>query len=163
MRRVREYREGDIEIAAMGRDDRDYGSKPRKFGRIDPFCLFAVIPMAAVGVALVFSDVPWLAPILLVIAAGIVVLDSWLHRPGRLIDPRVAKDAVRRSKEAQERRGGSEVRRGSRSYDTGAQSQVRNRARTSQGGSRQQPRQQQPRQRQSAGYREPQRDTRSRY
>lgn len=147
----------------MGRADRESGSKPRRFGRIDPFCLFAVIPMAAVGVALVFSDVAWLAPVLLVIAGLIVLLDSWLHRPGRLIDPRVAKEALRRSKEAEERRGGSEVRRGSRSYDTGAQSQVRNRSRTTQGGSRQQPRQQQARQRQNAGYREPQRGSRTRY
>ena len=152
----------------MGRDDREYGSKPRRFGRIDPFCLFAVVPMVAVGVALVFSDVQFLAPIMLLLAGAVVVLDSWLHRPGRLIDPRVAKQALRRAKEAEE--GGSGVRRGARSYDTGSQSQVRNRARSTQGGSRQQPsrqqqqpRQQQPRQRQSAGYRnEPQRG-RSRY
>lgn len=146
----------------MDRDDREYGSKPRRFGRIDPFCLFAVVPMVAVGVALVFSDVQFLAPIMLLLAGAVVVLDSWLHRPGRLIDPRVAKQALRRAKEAEE--GGSGVRRGARSYDTGSQSQVRNRTRSTQGGSRQQPsRQQQPRQRQSAGYRnEPERG-RSRY
>ena len=141
----------------MDRDDREYGSKPRKFGRIDPFCLFAVIPMAAVGVALIFSDVPILAPIMLVLAGGVVVLDSWLHRPGRLIDPRAAKQALRRSKEL-DGDGGSEVRRGARGYDTGAQSQVRSRNRSTQGGGgRQQPN----RQRQGAA-REPQRG-RSRY
>ena len=146
----------------MGRDDREYGSKPRKFGRIDPFCLFAVIPLAAVGVALIFSDVPILAPILIVLAGLIVLLDSWLHRPGRLIDPRVAKQALRRSKELEEGRSGrSDVRRGSRSSDTGAQSQVRSRTRSTPGASGRQPRQQQPRQREGA-YREPQRG-RSRY
>jgi hypothetical protein len=142
----------------MGRDEREYGSKPRKFGRIDPFCLFAAIPMGAVGIALIFSDVPILAPILIVFAGLIVLLDSWLHRPGRLIDPRAAKQALRRSKEFEEG-GGSGVRRGSR-YDTGSQSQVRSRNRSTQGGGggRQQ---QQSRQRQGA-YREPQRG-RSRY
>jgi hypothetical protein len=141
----------------MGRDDRDYESKPRNFGRIDPFCLFAVIPLAAVGIALIFSDVPVLAPVLIVLAGLIVLLDSWLHRPGRLIDPRTAKQALRRSKEIEE--GGSarsDVRRGSR--DTGPQSQARSRTRSTQGSGG---RQQQQRQRQGA-YREPQRG-RSRY
>jgi hypothetical protein len=158
---VREYREGDIEIAANGRDDREYGSKRRNFGRIDPFCLFAVVPMVAVGVALVFSDVPVLAPVMILLAGLVVLLDSWLHRPGRLIDPRVAKDALRRSRQAEG--GGSEVRRGSR-YDTGSQSQVRSRSRSTQGGgARQQQSRQQPRQRQATAYRnEPQRG-RSRY
>lgn len=147
----------------MGRDDRDYGSKPRRFGRIDPFCLFAVIPLGAVGIALIFSDVPYLAPILIVLAALVVLLDSWLHRPGRLIDPRAAKQALRRSKELEEGGSGrSDVRRRSRSYDTGAQSQARSRTRSTPGASGRQPnRQQQPRQRQGA-YREPQRG-RSRY
>jgi hypothetical protein len=144
----------------MGRDDREYGSKRRNFGRIDPFCLFAAVPLAVVGIALVFSDVPWLAPILLLLAALVVLLDSWLHRPGRLIDPRVAKDALRRAKDAEN--VGSEVRRGSRSYDTGAQSQVRSRTRSSTNGARQPNRQ--PRQRPATAYREPQRGGgRSRY
>lgn len=143
----------------MGRDDREYGSKPRKFGRIDPFCLFAVVPMVAVGVALIFSDVPILAPIMFLLAGLVVLLDSWLHRPGRLIDPRIAKQALRRSKELEEGGSGrSDVRRGSRSHDTGAQSQVRSRTRSTPGASG---RPQQPRQRQDA-YREPQRG-RSRY
>ena len=145
----------------MGRDDRDYGSKPRKFGRIDPFCLFAVIPLGAVGIALIFSDVPLLAPVLIVLAGLVVLLDSWLHRPGRLIDPRVAKQALRRSKELEEGGAGrSDVRRGSR-HDTGAQSQVRSRARNTPGafGRQEQPRQRQERQ---GAYREPQRG-RSRY
>ena len=142
----------------MGRDDREYGSKRRNFGRIDPFCLFAAVPLAVVGVALVFSDVPWLAPILLLFAALVVLLDSWLHRPGRLIDPRAARAALRRAKESEGDR--SDVRRGSRSYDTGAQSQVRSRTRST---SAPQPnRQQQPRQRPATAYREPQRG-RSRY
>jgi hypothetical protein len=144
----------------MGRDDREYGSKRRNFGRIDPFCLFAAVPLAVVGVSLVFSDVPWLAPILLLFAALVVLLDSWLHRPGRLIDPRAAKAALRRAKEAEGDR--SDVRRGSRSYDTGAQSQVRSRTRSTTNGARQPNRQQQPRQRQATPYREPQRG-RSRY
>jgi hypothetical protein len=144
----------------MGRDDRDYESKPRRFGRIDPFCLFAVIPLGAVGIALIFSDVPILAPVLIVLAGLIVLLDSWLHRPGRLIDPRTAKQALRRSKELEEGGSGrSDIRRGGSRYDTGAQSQVR---RSTPGASGRQPnRQQQPRQRQGA-YREPQRG-RSRY
>jgi hypothetical protein len=160
---VREYWEGDIEIAAMGRDDREYESKRRKFGRIDPFCLFAVVPMVAVGVALVFSDVPILAPVMFLLAGLVVLLDSWLHRPGRLIDPRAAKQALRRAKEA-EKDGGSEVRRVSNSYDTDAQGRPRNRpapgGRANQGGDgRQQPN----RQRQPASYRnEPERG-RSRY
>ena len=144
----------------MGRDDREYGSKRRNFGRIDPFCLFAAVPLAVVGIALVFSDVPWLAPILLLLAALVVLLDSWLHRPGRLIDPRAAKAALRRTKEAEA--DGSEVRRGSRSYDTGAQSQVRSRTRSTTNGARQPNRQQQPRQRPATASREPQRG-RSRY
>jgi hypothetical protein len=115
----------------MGRDDRESGSKRRNFGPIDPFCLFAVIPLTAVGLALVFSDVAILAPVLLLIAALIVVFDSWLHRPGRLIDPKAAKAALRQDKEG--RRGGSsEVRRTSRSQ-AGSQSAAR-----SQGGARSQ-------------------------
>ena len=147
----------------MGRDDREYGTKRRNFGRIDPFCLFAVVPMVAVGVALVFSDVQFLAPIMILLAGLVVLLDSWLHRPGRLIDPRAAKAALRRDKDA-ERDGGSAVRRVPNSYDTGSQSRARNRpapgGRSNQGGDgRQQPN----RQRQPASYRdEPQRG-RSRY
>jgi hypothetical protein len=59
------------------------------------------------------------------------VLDSWLHRPGRLIDPSAAKAALRKDKENREG-GSSQVRRPSRPQ-TGSQSSVR-----SQGGARSQ-------------------------
>ncbi|HEX3783813.1 MAG TPA: hypothetical protein VHX38_29465 [Pseudonocardiaceae bacterium] len=125
--------------------------------------------MAVVGVALVFSDVAFLAPVLLLLAILVVVLDSWLHRPGRLIDPKAANAALRRDKEGREG-GGSEVRRPSR--QTGAQSAVRSSTGSrgqsgrprqqggqyTQSGSRQQPRARQ----QAPDYRERERG-RSRY
>jgi hypothetical protein len=56
-------------------------SRP-KFGKIDPFCLLAVLPMLLVaGILAVLVGVP--VGLGVVLFAGlIVVFDSWANRPG---------------------------------------------------------------------------------
>ncbi|MDX3191760.1 hypothetical protein PV458_25400 [Streptomyces sp. MN03-5084-2B] len=56
-------------------------SRP-KFGKIDPFCLLAVLPMLLVaGILAVLVGVPVGLGVVL-LAGLIVVFDSWANRPG---------------------------------------------------------------------------------
>lgn len=54
------------------------------FGRIDLFCLFAVVPLLLAAVILIVGGLMPVALILIFLALAILVLDSWIHRP----DPR---------------------------------------------------------------------------
>ncbi len=63
-----------------------YGSstddqKQQYFGRVDPFCLFAVVPIVIVAVIFFASDIAVLGVTLLVLAGLIVLFDSWANRP----------------------------------------------------------------------------------
>jgi hypothetical protein len=62
------------------------GQKQRHFGRVDPFCLFAVIPLVIVAGVLFWSGIAILGAPLIVLALLIVVVDSWANRPVRTAD-----------------------------------------------------------------------------
>jgi hypothetical protein len=52
------------------------------FGKVDPYCLFAVLPMLFVaGIVVAMVSVP--AGLVVAVFAGLVVVfDSWANRPG---------------------------------------------------------------------------------
>jgi Na+/melibiose symporter-like transporter len=64
-----------------------YGSsserKQQYFGRVDPFCAFAVVPLLIVAGLFFWSEIPLLGTVLVVLSILIVVIDSWANRPAR--------------------------------------------------------------------------------
>jgi hypothetical protein len=57
------------------------GQKQQHFGRVDPFCLFAVVPMLIVAGLFIWSGIALLGIPLIVLALLVVVVDSWANRP----------------------------------------------------------------------------------
>lgn len=75
----------------MGEIAGQYGDSPEKqqyFGRVDPFCLFAVVPMLLVAGLFVWADVAIAGVILVILALLIVLIDSWANRPAKKNAPR---------------------------------------------------------------------------
>jgi hypothetical protein len=72
----------------MARDGIGSEYSGRKFGRVDPFCWIAVIPMllVAVGVAVLGGVGP--ALIIAVVAVILVILDSYINRNSHRGSPR---------------------------------------------------------------------------
>jgi hypothetical protein len=62
------------------------------FGRVDPFCMFAVIPLLIVAAAFVWADIIIVTVALVVLSLLIVVVDSWANRPIRKSTPRDRDD-----------------------------------------------------------------------
>lgn len=71
-----------------GRSGNSPGQKPQYFGRVDPFCLFAVVPMLIIAVLFVWADVAIAGVVLIILAILIVVVDSWANRPAKKSAPR---------------------------------------------------------------------------
>ncbi len=59
------------------------GQKQQYFGKIDPFCLFAVVPMVIVAALSFWGDVAILGVVLIILAILVVVFDSWANRPAK--------------------------------------------------------------------------------
>ncbi|MFI7672360.1 hypothetical protein [Actinophytocola sp. NPDC049390] len=78
--RIRTGRKGGRTIAAQYGSSTG-GQKRQYFGRVDPFCLFAVVPILVIAGLFFWSDIAFLGVILVVIAILIVVFDSWANRP----------------------------------------------------------------------------------
>jgi hypothetical protein len=57
------------------------GQKQQYFGRVDPFVMFAVIPLVLIAVLFIWSDIAILGVVLIVLALLIVGGDSWANRP----------------------------------------------------------------------------------
>jgi hypothetical protein len=57
------------------------GPKPQPFGRIDPFVLFAVLPMLIIAAISFWGGIAVLGIVLVLLAILIVVGDSWANRP----------------------------------------------------------------------------------
>jgi len=57
------------------------GQKQQHFGRIDPFVLFAVLPMLTIAVISFWGGIAVIGLILVFLVALIVVGDSWANRP----------------------------------------------------------------------------------
>ncbi|MEU4445566.1 hypothetical protein AB0K14_25425 [Actinosynnema sp. NPDC050801] len=53
----------------------------RHFGRVDPFCLFMVLPLVLIAGILVWGGLAWVGVAVIVCAAIVVLIDSWTNRP----------------------------------------------------------------------------------
>ena len=61
------------------------------FGRIDPFCAFAVVPMLIVAGVFIVSGIAVVGVGVIVLALLVVVFDSWTNRPVKS-EPRYRDD-----------------------------------------------------------------------
>ncbi len=68
------------------------GQKQQAFGRVDPFCLFAVLPILIIAGLVLWGGIIILGVALILIAAVIVLVDSWANRPSRKRAPRPRED-----------------------------------------------------------------------
>jgi hypothetical protein len=57
------------------------GQKQQMFGRVDPFCAFAVLPLLIVAGVFIVSGIAVVGAGTIVLALLIVVFDSWTNRP----------------------------------------------------------------------------------
>jgi hypothetical protein len=64
-----------------GQYGRSSGQKQQLFGRVDPFCMFAVLPMLLVAGLFIWGGIAIAGVGLIVMAALIVLIDSWANRP----------------------------------------------------------------------------------
>lgn len=53
------------------------------FGRIDPFVLFAVLPLLVIAALFILGGIAILGVVLILLAGLVVAGDSWANRPGR--------------------------------------------------------------------------------
>lgn len=68
------------------------GPKQQMFGRVDPFCLFAVLPMLIVAVLFIWGGIAIVGVALIVLAILVVLFDSWANRPIKKSAPRTRED-----------------------------------------------------------------------
>ncbi|OLF18538.1 hypothetical protein [Actinophytocola xanthii] len=66
--------------------------KQQHFGRVDPFCAFAVVPLLIVAGLFFWSEIALLGVVLIVLSILIVVIDSWANRPARTSDSSSRRD-----------------------------------------------------------------------
>lgn len=119
---------------------REGQSRP-KFGRIDPFCLMAVLPILLVA-GIIGSLVNLMLGLGCAVFAGLIILfDSWANRPGAAPPPPPPERPVRAARPAPAR---APARRP-------GPPQGRQQAPRQQGARQQAPRQQPPRARQAPG------------
>ncbi|HEY7597800.1 MAG TPA: hypothetical protein VH969_31970 [Actinophytocola sp.] len=64
------------------------GQKQQMFGRPDPFCLFAVLPMLIIAGLVFWGGIVILGVVLILLTALIVAVDSWINRPSGTPAPR---------------------------------------------------------------------------
>jgi hypothetical protein len=57
------------------------GQKQQMFGRVDPFCMFAVVPMLILAGLFMVGGIAVLGVVMIVLAILVVVVDSWTNRP----------------------------------------------------------------------------------
>ncbi|MBB5802270.1 hypothetical protein F4560_002038 [Saccharothrix ecbatanensis] len=53
----------------------------RHFGRVDPFCLFMVLPLVLIAGILIVGGLALVGVVVIVIAAIVILIDSWTNRP----------------------------------------------------------------------------------
>jgi hypothetical protein len=51
------------------------------FGRVDPFCMFAVVPMLIVAGLFIWGGIAIVGVVLIILAILVVLFDSWANRP----------------------------------------------------------------------------------
>jgi hypothetical protein len=57
------------------------GQKQQYFGRVDPFVMFAVVPIVMMAILFIWSDIAILGVVLIILALMVVAIDSWANRP----------------------------------------------------------------------------------
>jgi hypothetical protein len=53
----------------------------RHFGRVDPFCLFIVLPLVLIAGVMVWGGLAWVGIVVIAFAGIVVLIDSWMNRP----------------------------------------------------------------------------------
>ena len=59
------------------------GQTQQYFGKVDPFVMFAVVPLVLIAVLFIWSDIAILGVVLIILALLIVGVDSWANRPAK--------------------------------------------------------------------------------
>lgn len=77
-----------VERTIAGQYGSSPGRKQQYFGRVDPFCLFAVLPMLVIAALLIWGGIAILGVVLILLAILVVVGDAWANRPRRKPAPR---------------------------------------------------------------------------
>jgi hypothetical protein len=62
------------------------------FGRVDPFCMFAVVPLLGMAVFFIWGGIAIVGVILIFLALIVVAVDSWANRPVKKPEPRYRDD-----------------------------------------------------------------------
>jgi hypothetical protein len=62
------------------------------FGRIDPFCMFAVVPMLVIAGLFFWGGIGVVGVVLIILALLVVLFDSWANRPAKKTPPRGRED-----------------------------------------------------------------------
>jgi hypothetical protein len=57
------------------------GQKQQAFGRVDPFCLVAVLPMLIIAGLFIWGGIAILGVVVLLLSLLVVLIDSWTNRP----------------------------------------------------------------------------------
>ncbi|HEX6353302.1 hypothetical protein [Actinophytocola sp.] len=70
-----------------GQYGRSSGQKQQAFGRVDPFCMFAVLPMLLVAGLFIWGGIAIVGVAFIVMAILVVVIDSWANRPVKKAPP----------------------------------------------------------------------------
>ena len=81
---------GDGTIAGQYGSSSEQKQKP--FGRVDPFCAFAVLPLLVVAGFFFWGDIAIAGVAMIVLALIVVVVDSWANRPVEKPAPRYRED-----------------------------------------------------------------------
>ncbi len=70
-----------------GQYGRSSGQRRPAFGRVDPFVLFAVLPMLVLAGLMFWGNLSLVGVGIIVVAVLVVVLDSWSNRPPKVSRP----------------------------------------------------------------------------
>jgi hypothetical protein len=62
------------------------------FGRVDPFCIFAVLPMLVMAGFFIWGGIAIVGVPLIFLSILVVVVDSWANRPIKNSAPRYRDD-----------------------------------------------------------------------
>jgi len=57
------------------------GQRQQYFGRVDPFCLFAVVPLLILAALFMWGGIAILGIVLIILSILVIVFDSWTNRP----------------------------------------------------------------------------------
>jgi hypothetical protein len=72
-----------VGTAIAGQYGSSSGQGRQMFGKVDPFCFVAVVPMVIAAVLFIWGGIAIMGVALIVLALLVVVFDSWANRPAR--------------------------------------------------------------------------------